>query len=199
MMCLHLLPCIRTYNNKPITTNKSRVPLFYVHNCININMLGLLHDVKFKVHTLLNVILLQQYTNKFNSEPILEITNEIMRMLQNPDINNAYIIKKIEEIKGSIRTLPSPINTMDDFKLAYRVIFDINESISEIITIMWMDNYNSFNSGKPPAKSSGGGSNKLHILGRDRKVIIKDNVKHVTYNRNLITLNVARKLEKCKL
>lgn len=44
--------------------------------------------------------------------------------------------------------------------------------------------------------SQGGGSSKIHILGRHRKIHIKGRTKYVTYNKELIKLSEAKKLDK---
>lgn len=85
------------------------------------------------------------------------------------EINIGSIIAK-DIVATTLLTEPSNNATISDQDIAAAIKADLDEEAQEA------------------------GSNKIHILGRWRKIHIKNNKQYIIYNKNLITLNKAKKL-----
>jgi hypothetical protein len=98
------------------------------------------------------------------------------------DITEAEFFLQLDTIpKGRILSIPD--NIPNDI---------VNQSIKDKITSM-LNLVNKINA--EPQIQNGGGQ-LVHILGRNRKIVMQKKVKYVMYNKELITLTSAKKLDK---
>lgn len=105
---------------------------------------------------------------------------------------NAQIaVNKANKALQALATRPADL--LSQYTAINIAINKIDEAI--ILTIMYAYNKTKVPQQESP-NSNTGGSPKLHILGRDRAVIVKGRSKFITYKGSLVNINDARKLEK---
>lgn len=104
------------------------------------------------------------------------------------DPTGKYLTMSFAENKFSIEATDS---------LTYRRYFENNEIIKDYLFLVFKSFVKpNVDSAEESFVSLDGGSNHIYILGRKRKIHLQGRTKYVTYNKELIKLSEAKKLDK---